>query len=52
MRFCLVFVMPVCAACACLFICALWLPSGKGLTSWLPFVVCNCEVVSWVRCGT
>ena len=24
--------------------CALWLPSGKGLTSWLPFVVYNCEV--------
>ena len=25
--------------CACLFICALWLPAGKGLTSWLSFVV-------------
>ena len=25
--------------CTCLFICALWSPSGKGLTSWLSFVV-------------
>ena len=43
--------------CACLFICALWSPVGKGLTSWLSFVVSNCEfvtfpLVSWVRCGT
>ena len=50
---CLVFVMP----CARLFICALWSPAGKGLTSWLSFVVYNCEfvtfpLVSWVRCGT
>ena len=47
--FCLVF--------ARLFICALWSPAGKGLTSWLSFVVSNCEfvtfpLVSWVRCGT
>ena len=40
-----------------LFICALWSPAGKGLTSWLPFLVSNCEfvtfpLVSWVRCGT
>ena len=38
-------------------ICALWSPAGKGLTSWLSFVVSNCEfvifpLVSWVRCGT
>ena len=33
--FCLVFAM----FCACLFICALWSPAGKGLTSWLSFVV-------------
>ena len=31
--------------------------AGKGLTSWLSFVVSNCEfvtfpLVSWVRCGT
>ena len=43
--------------CALLFICALWSPAGKGLTSWLSFVVSNCEfvtfpLVSWVRCGT
>ena len=40
-----------------MFICALWSPDGKGLTSWLSFVVSNCEfvtfpLVSWVRCGT
>ena len=35
---------------------ALWSPTGKGLTSWLSFVMSNCEIVtfplvSWVRCG-
>ena len=40
-----------------LFIAALWSPVGKGLTSWLSFVMFNCvlslsHVVSWVRCGT
>ena len=40
-----------------LFIAALRLPAGKGLTSWLLFVMYNCvlslsHVVSWVRCGT
>ena len=30
MFFCLVFAMSLCA-----FICALWSPAGKGLTSWL-----------------
>ena len=39
-----------------LFIDALWSPAGKGLTSWLLFVMSNCGVVtfplvSWVRCG-
>ena len=39
-----------------LFVCALWSPTGKGLTSWLSFVVSNCEVVHFplvylVRCG-
>ena len=38
-----------------LFIVALWSPVGKRLTSWLSFVMSNCEVVtfplvSWVRC--
>ena len=28
--------------CARLFICALWSLAGKGLTSWLSFVVSNC----------
>ena len=27
--------------CVCLFISALWSPAGKGLTSWLSFVVSN-----------
>ena len=30
--------------CACLFVCALWSPAGKGLTSWLSIVV-NCKFV-------
>ena len=51
--FCFVFSMPF----ARLFICALWSPAGKGLTSWLSFVVSNCELVTFpfvsrVRCGT
>ena len=36
------YVFPVlCLLCLCarLFICALWSPAGKGLTSWLSFVV-------------
>ena len=45
--FCLVFVM---------LIDALLSPAGKGLTSWLSFVMSKCEVVTfplvyWVRCG-
>ena len=40
-----------------LFICALWSPAGKGLTSWLSFLAFNCEFVTfpsvyWVRCDT
>ena len=49
----------LCLLCLCarLFICALWSPAGKGLTSWLSFVVSNWEfvtfpLVSWVRCST
>ena len=47
------FVMPLFASV----ICALWSPAGKGLASWLSFVVYNCEfvtfpLVSWFRCGT
>ena len=49
---CLVFVM-----LSRLFIAALWSHAGKGLTSWLVFVMYNCvlslsHVVSWVMCGT
>ena len=48
---CLVFVM-----LSCLFIAALWSPAGKGLTSWLSFVMfvflSLSHVVSWVRCGS
>ena len=39
-----------------LFVDALRSPAGKGLTSWLLFVISNSDVVtfplvSWVRCG-
>ena len=35
---------------------ALWPSAGKGMTSWISFVMSNCNVVtiplvSWVRCG-
>ena len=44
---------PLCASVYC----ALWSPAEKGLTTWLSFVVSNCEffiftLVSWVMCGT
>ena len=42
--FCLDFVV---FACACLFIQALWSPYGEELTSWLSFVMTNCEVVTF-----
>ena len=49
---CLVFVM-----LSHLFIAALWSPEGKGLTSWLLFVMfivilLRSPLVSWDRCGT
>ena len=54
-----VFFSVLCMLCLCsrLFICALWSPAGNGLTSWLSFVVSNCEfvtfpLVSLVRYGT
>ena len=49
-----------CVCCAFVRVC-LFVPCGhllgKGLTSWLSFVVSNCEfvtflLVSWVRYGT
>ena len=41
----------------CIHVCALLSPAGKGLASWLLFVVYNCEsvtfpLVSWVRWST
>ena len=43
--FCFVFVMPLYAS-----ICALWSPAGKGLTSWLSFVVSvNLLLCHWYR---
>ena len=35
---------------------ALWSSAEKGLTSWLSFVMSNCDIVTfplvfWVRCG-
>ena len=49
----------LCMLCLCarLFLCALRSPAGKELSSWLSFVVSNCEfdtfpLVSWVRCGS
>ena len=40
-----------------LFNAALWSSAGKGLASWLSFVMFNCvlslsHVVFWVRCGS
>ena len=51
-----IFVLCLLCLCVRLFICALWSPAGKGLISWLSFVVSYCELVtfplvSWVRCG-
>ena len=37
LSFCSVLCLP--CLCARLFTCALWSPAGKGLTSWLSFVV-------------
>ena len=42
---CLVFVM-----LSHLFIAALWSPAGKGMTSWLLFVMSNCDFVTF-PCG-
>ena len=54
---CFCFVLCLLFLRARLFICALWSPAGKGPTSWLSFVVSNCEfvtlpLVSLVRYGT
>ena len=41
-NFCIVFVL-----LSRLLIAALWSPAGKGLTSWLSFMVLNCVVVTF-----
>ena len=43
----------LCLLCLCarLFICALWSPAGKGLTSWLSFVVSYCELLDFFCSG-
>ena len=41
--FCLVFALPLYASV----LYALWSPAGKGLSSWLSFVVSNCEFVTF-----
>ena len=48
---------PVSVMLSRLFIATLLSPAGKGLTSWLLFVMFNCvlslyHVVSWVKSGT
>ena len=45
--FCSCSVLCLLCLCARLFICALWSPAGKGLTSWLLLVVSNCEFVTF-----
>ena len=45
----------LCFLCASV-LCAMWSPAAKGLTSWLSFVMYDCDIatfplVSWVRCG-
>ena len=56
-EFFMLFLSCVCYAFERLFIVALWSRAGKGLTSWLSFLMSNCEfvtfpLVSWVRCDT
>ena len=46
-RLCFFSVLCLLCLCAHQFICALWSPAGKGLTSWLSFVVSNCEFVTF-----
>ena len=51
----MLFLSCLCYAFVRLFVNALFSPAEKGLTSWLSFVMSNCEVVtfplvSWVRC--
>ena len=47
----LCYIMSLLSLCARLFMCALWSPAGKGLTSWVSFVVSNCEFVTFPLIG-
>ena len=40
----------VCVVLSRLFIAAVWLPAGKGLSSWLLFVMFNCVFITF-PCG-
>ena len=42
---CVIYVLCLLYFRACLFIAALWSPAGKGLISWLLFVMFNCAFV-------
>ena len=46
----MLFLSCVCPAFASAYIAALWSPAGKGLTSWLLFVMFNCVFVTF-PCG-
>ena len=47
----MLFLSCVCYAFARLFIDALWSPAGKGVTSWLSFVMSNCVFVTFPWSG-
>ena len=52
----IIYVISVLFCYAFIHVDALWLPAGKGLTSWPSFVLSNSDVVtfplvSWDRCG-
>ena len=44
---CFCSVMCLLCLCAYMFICALWSSAGKGLTSWLSFVVSSVSLSLW-----
>ena len=45
---CVYYLLCLLCLCALLFICAVRSPSGKGLPSWLSFVVSNYELVTFL----
>ena len=55
--FCYLCFMFVFVMLSCLFLAALWSPAGKGLTSWVLFVVFSCVwsfayLMFGIQCGT